>query len=87
MIESPKELREEWKEFKEGCNWEGSRLSINEIADWWLEKITVRDAELGEVIRNSRTVEETFGIGVREETARMQVLVDLKIINKINTEK
>ena len=30
-----------------------------------------------DIIKESRTVEETFGIGIKEEQARMQVIVDI----------
>lgn len=35
---------------------------------------------LREVIKKSRTSEETFGVGIREETARNQILVDIELL-------
>lgn len=46
-------------------------------------KEQVRKAErtaLREVIKKSRTSEETFGVGIREETARNQILVDIELL-------
>ena len=32
-----------------------------------------------EIVKNSRTLEEKYGIGIREDTARSQVMVDLLV--------
>jgi hypothetical protein len=38
---------------------------------------TLREVE--EIVKNSRTVDETYGVGQKEHTARMQVLADLAV--------
>lgn len=38
--------------------------------------------EVIEIIKNSRTVEEHYGVGIRETTARNQILMDLLVLSK-----
>ena len=38
-------------------------------------------AAIGEMVKNSRTIDEPFGIGTKEETARQQVLVDIALLS------
>ena len=60
------ELEKETKQFK-------SFLSTA------LEK---QQKDIEQIIEKSRTVDEKFGIGVREETARQQILVDLSLLKE-----
>lgn len=39
-------------------------------------------ARCAETVRNSRTVNETYGVGLNETNARMQAIVDLTSLNK-----
>ena len=41
--------------------------------------------EILKIVKDSRTLEEQYGIGVREDTARAQVMVD--IINAFESHK
>lgn len=41
--------------------------------------LNTQRGEIRRIIKKSRTVDETFGIGMKEEQARMQILVDMDV--------
>lgn len=47
------------------------------MLDFIEQELKKEREEIVEIVRNSRTVEETLGIGIREDQARTQAIVDI----------
>ena len=64
--------------YKSNENYVFDEVTFLDLKSFISSLLAKQQEEFVKIVKNSRTVDEHFGLGIKEETARNQVIADIK---------